>query len=82
MKLCHMQVTCSPISQDDSSESFKIAPANSIIVPTVVAVISHYKWSKLGLVVENRKPYTQVYIDPFSWSYLFCTLHVHYLCMQ
>ena len=58
----YIQITCTPTIQDstDDLSVFEISPANDIIVPALVEVITHYKWTKLALIVENKQEYMQV----------------------
>ena len=40
---------------------FEVSPANDVIVPALVELITHYNWKQLALIVENKLKYSQVY---------------------
>ena len=44
---------------------------NTVIIPALAELISHYKWKKLGLIVENEVQYRQV---SFQLVYLIVVL--------
>ena len=44
----------------DDLNLFEVSPANDVVVPALDELITHYKWKKVALIVENKQEYSQV----------------------
>ena len=52
---------------------FATVPMNTVIIPALAELVSHYGWKKLGLIVENEEEYKQViFLRTFNMFVYLC----------
>ena len=58
-----MQIVCSQaVPTEDVGEVtvFQTTSSQLLHVPALISLTTHYKWTKLSLIVENKQDYLQV----------------------
>ena len=64
-----IQIACSPTVQEptDVLNMFEVSPANGVIVPALVDLITYYKWTKMTLFVETKQEYSHEVLVFANW---------------